>query len=331
MKQLDVICVGNALIDAFFTLQNAKAFCRIDKKTQELCVKYGQKIHVDSSVFLPGGNACNVVVGLSRFGYHSSLCAEIGSDEFSQKILADLTKERIDTSLLIKKEGASSFAIGISFSNERTLFVQHVERAHNFSFENVAAKWLYVTSLGEKWEHAYKAVISFAKKNNIPIAFSPGTHQLEAGYTAYKEMLEHAAMLFVNKEEAGKIVNRKTKSEKQENIQQLLIGLQKKGPKVVSITDGDNGSYAIDGQKNMYQLGTFPCKVVEKTGAGDAYASGFLGAYIKGIAVLEAMSYGAVNAASVIEKVGAQTGLLHRTQIEDRLSQQKDFIAKRLD
>jgi sugar/nucleoside kinase (ribokinase family) len=52
------------------------------------------------------------------------------------------------------------------------------------------------------------------------------------------------------------------------------------------------------------------------TGAGDAFASGFLSAYILKKPIREAMKWGIANSASVIGEIGAQTGLLHRERME---------------
>jgi len=63
-----------------------------------------------------------------------------------------------------------------------------------------------------------------------------------------------------------------------------------------------------------------PCTMVEKTGAGDAYAAGFLGALLLGKSVEEALQWGAAESASVIEHVGAQPGLLTMNGLKHRLS-----------
>ena len=82
------------------------------------------------------------------------------------------------------------------------------------------------------------------------------------------------------------------------------------GARSVVITDGKNGSSAIDEKGKIYSFGVLPANVVQKTGAGDAYTSGFLAAYTQGKDIEGAMRWGAANAASVIQEIGAQKGLL---------------------
>lgn len=327
MEPFDVISVGDALVDAFLTIKDASSHMNLDSEAQLLCVGFGKKVPVDDCQFLLGGNACNVSVGISRLGLKSALCAEIGDDEFSLKIINGLKKESVNTSTVIQgKQKSSSFAIGINFKGERTLFVDHVTREHNFSFANVTAKWMYLTSIGDYFEKAYELSLDFCQKNNVNLAFSPGTKQLGKGPFYNQSILQKTRILFVNKEEAKRILNAKT-----DDINQLLVQLKKLGPSVVSITDGDNGSYAIDEQGDRYELGLASGEAVERTGAGDAYASGFLGAYIKGQKVPDAMRWGSVNAASVIGIVGAQPGLLNQEGVDKHLEVMHEFTPKKAD
>lgn len=341
-KTFDVITVGNATIDAIISVQDTNPHLCINEKSHELCAKYGQKIPVEGYKFCLGGNACNIAVGMSRMGYKSSLCAEIGDDEFAQKIKNGLIKENIDQALLLQTKGAATtFAVAINFKNERTIFVEHVKRKHNFSFDEVLAKWVYLTSIGRDWKNAYQKTLDFVKSNNIKLAFSPGTHQLEEGYEGIANVLEAADILFVNREEAIRISNikypakgearqRRQISNTNEEIKKLLETLQKLGPKVVVVTDGKDGSYVLDDSGKFYHLGFFPASVVQKTGAGDAYASGFLSAIMLDKSIVESMRWGAVNAASVIEHIGAQEGLLGKEEIEKKLDEHLEFQVEEL-
>ncbi|KKQ21072.1 MAG: hypothetical protein US33_C0009G0013, partial [Parcubacteria group bacterium GW2011_GWC1_36_9] len=78
MLHFDVVCVGNAKIDTFLTLHEASEHFRLIKETNELAIKFGEKITVDKAELLLGGNAANVSVGISRLGLNTALVAEIG-------------------------------------------------------------------------------------------------------------------------------------------------------------------------------------------------------------------------------------------------------------
>ncbi len=110
---------------------------------------------------------------------------------------------------------------------------------------------------------------------------------------------------------------------KHEDIKILLANIAQLGPKNVVITDGGKGSYVLDSSGTSYFCDIYTCNVVEKTGAGDAYAVGFMGALLHALPIHTAMQWGTLNAASVMGVVGAQEGLLHQMEIE-ALQQKKD-------
>lgn len=305
----DLIAVGNATIDQFLTLHNATDYISLDSSTRELKIKSGEKIPVDSCEFLLGGNASNVSVGIARAGFKAALVAEIGTDEFSEKIVKGLKKEGVSESL-IKKNSAmpSSFSVILNFAGERTIFSEHVKKDHNFNFDNVNTSWVYLTSLGEQWRDAYKNVVDFIKRSDIKLAYNPGTLQMEAGKEALSDVLSCAEIVFFNKSEAADLVGT-------EDIDKALRELKKLGPKTVVITDGENGSFLLSDDGQVLKHGIVPVKVVERTGGGDAYASGFLSAVLSEKNLEKAMEWGTKNAASVISKIGAQTGLLRKEEL----------------
>jgi len=161
----DIVCVGNATIDSFLTLHEANNCLRLIKGTNELAIKFGEKIRVDKAEILLGGDAANVAVGTSRFGLKTAIIAEIGKDEFAQKIINTLSNENVDISNILQTEGQqSSFSTIINYKGERTIFSEHVVRKHNFSFKDISAKWVYLTSLGNDWRDAYNNTVNFAKE-----------------------------------------------------------------------------------------------------------------------------------------------------------------------
>jgi len=103
---------------------------------------------------------------------------------------------------------------------------------------------------------------------------------------------------------------------------ELLLAVGKLGPKIVVITDGNNGSYVGDG-KLFVRAGVLPVDAYERTGAGDAFGSGALSAIIKGKSFEEALTWGTVNSASVIGYMGAQRGLLRTEEISEWVARAK--------
>lgn len=308
-----ILSVGSGLLDAFLTIEDANKHCRVDGK--EFCIRFGDKIQLSSTEFQLGGNACNVSVGLSRFGLLSSLMAEIGLDEFSESILAILHKENVDTTHIVRGHVPSSFAIGLNFNNERTLFVQHRLREHNFRQPKEKFDFVYLTSMGREWKGAFETVSTYVDEYSIPLFFNPGTPQISKGKEGILKPLLSSLVLFVNKTEGCSLTGLAETCE----ISELLDGLSTLGPKIVSVTDGRNGSYCRDQDGKKYKVGIYDSPVVERTGAGDAYATGFVGATVLGKSIVESMQWGTMNAASVVGKVGAETGLMTLEELENKL------------
>ncbi len=320
IRHYNVLTVGESTIDAFMTLHDASKACRIDSEEHDLCFKFGEKIDVDRYDFTIGGNATNVAVGLTRLGLKATLCTETGDDEFSLKIRNCLANEHIERLFVRQVPGPSNFSVIINCNGDRTIFVQDVGREHDFDLTDVTADIVYLTSLGNEWRKPYKKILDFVEEQGSTLAFNPGSRQLREGKDVVHEVMKKSQMLFVNKEEAELILFDKQTTESGESyIRELLTKLRDLGPKVVLITDGKKGSYAIDDSGGFHSQGIHDGPIVERTGAGDAFTSGFLAASVLGLSLPKAMLWGSWNATSVVGKVGAQAGLMTKEQMDGKV------------
>ncbi len=319
---LDVLCVGDCKIDIFLRIPSNNPHFGLNEEKNKLFVSYGEKIYIDKHVLGMGGNATNTAIGIARLGLNVGLFAEIGKDEFSQKILNTLAKENINTEHLLQTDKETSISVILSYEEDRTIFSEHVQREHNFNFENLQTKLIYLTSLGNVWEKTYQGILEFKRMNDTKLAFNPGTIQLDKKGKIFMDILENTDYLFVNKQEAEEILYGKSlglETENENQIKKLLYGLRSLGVKNVAITDGNNGSYAQDENNQIYHLGIIKVEVLEKTGAGDAYSGGFLAAVLNGKSIEEAMQWGAISSANVIQGIGAQVNLLTKAEMEEKL------------
>ena len=151
---------------------------------------------------------------------------------------------------------------------------------------------------------------------DIRFAFQPGTFQIKAGKEALKRIYERSDVFFCNKEEAQRIL----KTE-EADIKKLLLMMRNVGPKIVVITDGKKGAYAFDG-KTPWSMRIYPDPKppYERTGAGDAFSSTFTAALCMGKSIPEALRWAPINSMSVVQKIGAQAGLLTLPELEEYLS-----------
>jgi sugar/nucleoside kinase (ribokinase family) len=153
------------------------------------------------------------------------------------------------------------------------------------------------------------------------MAFQPGTYQMKFGAERLSRIYKHSDILVLNKEEAA-LVGGGNK----EDINDLFDKLHALGPKVVCITDGPNGAYASSPEGRWFMpIYPDPGPPLERTGAGDAFASTFTAALMHGKSVEEALTWGPVNSMNVVQHVGAQEGLLSEKKLKEFLENAPDW------
>ncbi len=320
-----VVSIGDVVFDVYLTLHDAALHCRTDNEACELCLRYGEKILVDKIDRAVGGNAANNAVGLTRLGIKAGLLSVYGDDQIGERVTQHLDREGVDHSLCVIEAGSETrYSTIINFKDQKTALEYQVPRNYHLPSEELTVPWIYVSSVGSNYQDFYNEVATSVVKHQTKLAFAPGTAQLAKSPQTYQMLTSRAEIVFVNKEEAAKMTGYSAPITSSEQIKKLLGQLRALGPKTVVITDGSKGSFVFDGTK-YYFLPILKVETVSTTGAGDAYASGFMAAIIKGLTIPEAMRWGTLNSAAVVQKIGPQTGLLTFDQITQELNKHTDL------
>ncbi len=324
-KSFDIISLGDMGIDVFLEMAKTDADLRytLHHKEEQICFRFADKIPVEQMTKTIAGNACNVAVGSRRLGSKTALVTLIGHDPEAKMILDELRDEKVDTRF-IKHDKRTNFSAVINYQGERTIFVYHEPRDYHLP-KLPKAKFIYLTSMRTGWEKIVDSLSAYLDRTETKLAYNPGTFQLRAGLKVSQTLLDRTEILFVNKEEAAQFSGMPTSTP----IQALLTALHKHGPRIVVITDGPKGSYASDAT-GQYQLGIFDVPLVERTGSGDAFATGFMNAIAQGKDLPEAMRWGSFESAGVIQRVGPQAGLLTHHELLAYGKRYEDFVAKEL-
>ncbi len=323
---MHVLVVGSPVIDLFLNLDSDHYKIQ-DKK---ILLELGDKIPSEIKKTALGGNGANTSVGLTRFEIPTTFYTYLGDDFFSREIQEGLTREGVDLDVERHDETNSAVHIILDFPQDRVILSSYSKNRHGFSPKEKTFDYIFLTSIPESWEDAYRKILEFSKSNNIPIAFSPGTRQIEDKNETVEQVLASSKIYFSNKEEAMKITADNEQLTTDRNIKNLLLTVKQLGPEIVSITDGPNGAYAIDGSNNCYFIRPVPSQGHEKTGAGDAYAAAFFAGVLNEQDVPTAMSWGVLNSSRVMEKIGAQTGLLTRNQLDEQIKEHDNLTAEKL-
>ncbi len=318
MEKLAFLAVGDITTDAFIRIKDAHITCNIDRSACEFCVRFGDKIPYESVTVVPAvGNAPNAAVAAARLGLSAGLVTDLGEDTIGAESVASLKRERVAADFVrLHRDIPSNYHYVLWYEEERTILVKH--NAYPYAFPEVKPpEWLYLSSLGESSLPYHAEIAAYlAAHPETKLAFQPGTFQMKLGKEKLRDIYARANAFFCNREEAQRILG--TTEESIPELAKMLGGL---GPKTVFISDGPRGAYAFDGNRTwktpMYPD---PKPPVDRTGAGDAFASTVTAMFARGKSVPEALLYGPVNSMSVVQDVGAQKGLLTIDTIEKLLA-----------
>lgn len=304
----DIIVIGDSTMDVFLEIHEASVHCNLDKSKCFLCLNYADKIPVEKITRTFGGNAANFAVGVSRLGIKTAIYTILGQDEAGKNIYDNFKKENVGLDYVEfdkDQQGHTNYSTIINFQGERTILVFHEARERDLpSFKKT--EWIYLTSLSSDYEKPHQQVTDYVKNNNVKLVFNPGVNELRGGLDKLKNILAVTNVLILNKEEAYSLLG-------QDDVKNLMKKFTDLGVSTVIITDAENGSFAFDG-KSYFEQPVQKVTLVERTGAGDAYAAGLVAALILGKDLKQAMDWGSRDAASVVQHIGAQKGLLYNLE-----------------
>jgi sugar/nucleoside kinase (ribokinase family) len=320
-KKPTILAVGKASQDVF--LRSSKEFQPyVHKGVQYEQLPLGKKIHVDDIIFSTGGNASNVAVTFARQGLQSKYAWTLGTDVSSQAILAALDSEGVDTSAVIQDASfrASYSTVLLAPTGERTVlnYIGTVIKDHSAPLDFKAldsVDWLYLSSINNM--SLLDEIVTRAEKNNVKIMMNPSGVEL-AEAKKLKPILEDVEIISVNKEEAQELVSGET-------LEELVRHLTHYCP-VAIVSDGPNGVMATD-SKTIIRAGMYEdVKVVDRTGAGDAFGSGFLSQWAMGKSLKESIIFASANSTSVVREIGAKAGILPmNTRLHEMPLHEKPF------
>lgn len=253
-----------------------------------------------------GGGATNAAATFSGLKLNCAAISKIGSGTIGQDVINDLEKQGINTSLMIRSNGDTGYSTLLTDekTGERSVVVYRGVSA-KFSPEDIPwrqakADWFYLTSLGGNLPLS-KKIIEHAHKTGASLAWNPGSGEIKKGYRAFKDILPKVTIFIVNKEEAQALSGEIT-------IKAMCKKLVSPG-NIIIITNGAKGAHAhLDGQ--TYFASPTKVKAISRTGAGDAFGSGFVAGYLKTKDLAKALQVGSLNAEGVVQSIGAKTGLL---------------------
>lgn len=301
-----IYAIGKATQDVF--LKSDEFDPKKEGKVAYTHLPLGAKLDVEEAYFATGGNATNVAVTLARQGLESHFVWALGEDTASQGILYDLKREGVGTTLVEQRPEykASYSAVLLSPDGERTILNFHGSPMPRASFSAALhgiekATWLYPSALGDY--ELLGEVIEKARSLGAYVMLNPAGSEL-SDPERLKSLLNGVAVLCLNKEEMQLLFGG-------DSLEELVRNGLSVCPAVI-VSDGPRGVCASDG-KTIVTAGMYEdVPVVDRTGAGDAFASGFLSKWCQGASLKDSIVFASANSTSVVAQVGAKAGILRK-------------------
>ncbi|MEM2938665.1 MAG: carbohydrate kinase family protein [Candidatus Bathyarchaeia archaeon] len=290
--KLEVICFGALNVDKLYKVD------RIAKAEEESVILDFKEA--------PGGSAANTAVGLARLGVKTGYIGKIAEDREGSILLKSFIDEGVDTSgIVVSKGGRSGSVIGfVDQKGNRALYldpgVNDALRFEEIDLRYVEdVKFLHLTSfVGEMPFEAQKKILQAV--SDVKVTFDPGLIYARKGLDNLKPIIERCYAILPNENEVRLLTGK--------NYLEGAKILLEEGAKIVAIKLGERGCYVTDGRES-HIIEAFKVKVVDTTGAGDAFCAGFIYGLLKGRSLKECGILGNFVASRCLTKMGAREGL----------------------
>jgi ribokinase len=315
-----LLAIGDIFTDVFIQLREDIAKVEKDEKGDEwLSVPFGSKPPYEGAEVIQAvGPSPNAAIAVSRLGLDTSLMAYLGKDRTGEESLEYLHRESIDTSSVsIQDDLKSNCYYVLRYGAERTILVKNENYNYSWQEPKTPPDWIYLSLVSKSAWQLHEDLLRYLDAHpETKLAFQPGTFHFEWGTEKLKDIYGHSYIVVMNREEAALVTGKST-----ESIKELASALHNLGPEVVVITDGSKGSYAsYEGKLITMPNYPDPAPPYDRTGAGDAFASTIVAALALGESMETALRWAPINSMNVVQKLGAQAGLLKRDELEKYLS-----------
>lgn len=310
-----VLMIGDIFTDAFIKLADDSAKIIKEEDGKEwLALPFGQKPpydHVD--IVRSVGPSPNAAVSASRLGLDANLMAWVGGDEVGKEALAHLKDEHVGTtSMIVENDKLTSYWYVLRYGADRTMLVKSEKYKYEWIAPQKTPDWIYLSYIGADSWPLHEELLGYLEENpNVKLAFQPGTFHFKWGREKLASIYRRSHIVVMNREEAVDVTGASY-----DDLHGLAAAFHELGPKIVVITDGPNGSYAsFDGRLVTIPNYPDPADPLDRTGAGDAFASTIVSALALGKTMQEALTWAPINSMNVVQQLGAQAGLLAQEDV----------------
>ncbi len=319
-----ILAIGDIFTDAFIQLSEDSA--RIDTDddgSKRLSLPFGSKPSYDRvDIVTSVGPSPNAAISCARLGVDSSLMSWLGDDQPGRESLEHLRSEGVDTTMMVSQPNTkSSYWYVLRYGSDRTMLVKSEAYKYEFVAPEKKPDWVYLSYTGKDSWPLHEQLLDYLNEHDdVQLAFQPGTFHFKWGLEKLAPIYERSNIVIMNREEAMDVTGKP-----HDSVRDLADGLHDLGPQIVVITDGPHGSYASYGRR-LVTIPNYPdpAPPLDRTGAGDAFASAIVAALALGESMDTALTWAPINSMNVVQHIGAQEGLLSRDKIKEYLDKAPD-------
>ncbi|MHA1931801.1 MAG: carbohydrate kinase family protein [Promethearchaeota archaeon] len=322
----ELITIGSNTLDILIQIDDILRFELLDKDIikKYTAIEYSRKLNVKDVKFVPGGSGANIAANCSMLGLNSAYVGVMGNDFSADICLTDLKKRGVDLSQVIQTEEdctAISIILRTQWGKDRSILAY--KGANNLLkpsdvkeefFRNIKAfAWTSLTT-DEACKAIEKAITLTKNKGGIVFA-APSMSIIKNAAKWAKILISNSDVVSMNLEEAQEFTGVKKKTLMIKNFLDM-------GVKLISITDGPNGSIISDGKtiinSGVYNAGV---EVQDTTGAGDAFLSGILISRLNNFSIEKTSKLATAMSYLECREIGVREGL------PTNLGELEEFIA----
>ncbi len=282
---------------------------------------------VKESILSPGGSAANTIYGLARLGVNTGFAGVIGDDIEGKKLLRDFQKIGVDTSQIrVKRRVRTGSVVCLSDSlGKRSLYVlpgaNNLLTMDDLDLSDInRAKMLHISSFADDRQFKISLELTDRLDLSVKVSFAPGALYAAKGLKALSPILARTYVLFINQNEMQQLTGKDFKGGAETCL--------KHGCEIVVVTLGKGASWKtvmatsyIRDAESEYIVEPGNKKIIsalDTTGAGDAFATGFLYGLLKGLDLKECGFLGDIAAQFSTTKMGAREGLPTLDELSQR-------------
>lgn len=305
-NNFDVICIGAALVDMV---------AQVERHPEE-----DDEVFVADLELLSGGSAANTAYACAKLKLKTAFIGKIGrNDTFGSKIINDFNEVNVNTDFLRYSDNynTGSAYVALNKEGDRRIYA-HSGAANFLSKEDISEKALdsttvlFLSSL-KNLEPFIKAA-EIGKRKNIPVVLNPGMLIIEQGLTNISKLLEKIHILIISQREFQVLFTLKEKEFNHNITREKAENLFSLGIDVLVITLGKMGAFLATPNFSELIPSSKIDKVIDTTGAGDAFSAGFIYGFIqqpsfKFADLRNNVKIGNFIAGRCIEKLGARNGI----------------------